>query len=38
VNYLSIVGNYYPGGIKPVDAIILEDFDRGSPQMSVSDL
>ena len=23
------VGNYYPGGIKPVDALILEDFDRG---------
>jgi hypothetical protein len=27
----SVVGNYYPGGIKPVDALILEDFDRGKP-------
>ena len=24
-----LVGNYYPGGIKPVDALIMEDFDRG---------
>jgi len=28
--YSWIVGNYYSGGIKPVDALILEDFDRGS--------
>ena len=26
---ICVVGNYYPGGIKPVDALILEDFDRG---------
>ena len=25
------MGNYYPGGIKPVDACILEDFDRAAP-------
>ena len=25
----SLVGNYYTGGIKPVDALILADFDRG---------
>jgi len=25
-----VVGNYYTGGIKPVDALILEDFDRCS--------
>lgn len=25
------MGNYYPGGIKPVDALILEDFDRAAP-------
>lgn len=28
--YSWLVGNYYSGGIKPVDALILEDFDRGA--------
>jgi len=26
------VGNYYKGGLKPVDAIILDDFDRTAPR------
>ena len=26
------VGEYYKGGIKPVDAIVVEDYDRAAPQ------
>ena len=29
--YVSPVGPYYKGGIKPIDAVIFEDYDRAAP-------
>ena len=29
--YVAPVGPYYKGGIKPIDAVILDDYDRAAP-------